>query len=228
MSETGTPVRTNRRCWQEGKFPHFKGTNWSFSYTFNNELFRKWINGDGKEKKQEKGKLPDFDPDDPYATNPETGEFWTEEDRAAKRKEYQDRQHAKVDTDDEGYIFTEIPWSLTINYSVRYGESNVFDYEKMNYKMKFTHNLSFSASLGLGKVWRASTSTSFDFTAKRFSSAAINITRDLHCWTMTASIVPFGLNKAYTFHIGVNASMLSDLKYDKTSAESTNPTVNWW
>jgi hypothetical protein len=98
----------------------------------------------------------------------------------------------------------------------------------MNYKMKFTHNLSFSASLGLGKGWRASTSTSFDFTTKRFSSAAINITRDLHCWTMTASIVPFGLNKAYTFHIGVNASMLSDLKYDKTSAESTNPTVNWW
>ena len=77
LSETGTPVRTNRRCWQVGKFPHFKGTNWSFSYTFNNELFRKWINGDGKEKKQEKGKLPDFDPDDPYATNPETGEFWT-------------------------------------------------------------------------------------------------------------------------------------------------------
>ena len=228
LSETGTPVRTNRRCWQVGKFPHFKGTNWSFSYTFNNELFRKWINGDGKEKKQEKGKLPDFDPDDPYATNPETGEFWTEEDKAAKRKEYQDRQHAKVDTDDEGYIFTEIPWSLTINYSVRYGESNIFDYEKMNYKMKFTHNLSFSASLGLGKGWRASTSTSFDFTAKRFSSAAINITRDLHCWTMTASIVPFGLNKSYTFHIGVNASMLSDLKYDKTSAESTNPTVNWW
>ena len=228
LSETGTPVRTNRRCWQEGKFLHFKGTNWSFSYTFNNELFKKWINGDGKDKKQDAGKLPDFDPDDPYATNPETGEFWSEEDRAIKRKELKDRQHVKVDADDDGYIFAEIPWSLTVNYSVRYGESNIFDYDKMNYKMKFTHNLSFSATLGLGKGWRASTSTSYDFTAKRFSSAAINITRDLHCWTMTASVVPFGVNKSYTFHIGVNASMLADLKYDKTSAESTNPTVNWW
>jgi len=98
----------------------------------------------------------------------------------------------------------------------------------MNYKMKFTHNLSFSATLGLGKGWRASTSTSYDFTAKKFSSATINITRDLHCWTMTASITPFGPYKNYSFHIGVNAAMLADLKYDKTSAESTNPTVNWW
>ena len=227
LNANGTPVRTNRRCWQEGKFLHFKGTGMSFSYTFNNDLFKKWFNGEGKEDKKKDG-LPDFDPDDPYATNPETGEFWSEEDRAAKRKENLDKQHEKVDVDDEGYIFAEIPWSLTVNYSVRYGESNEFDYEKMNYKMKFTHNLSFNMSLGLGKGWRASTATSYDFAAKKFSSMTINITRDLHCWTMTASVVPFGVYKSYTFHIGVNASMLADLKYDKTSAESTNPTVNWW
>ena len=228
LSSTGTPVRTNRRCWQEGKFLHFKGTSTSFSYTFNNDTFKKWFGNDGKDKKNPSG-LPDFDPDDPYATNPETGEFWSEEDRAIKRKEYQDRAHSRDDDKgDEGFIFAEIPWSLTVNYSIRYGESNEFDYQKMNYKMKFTHNLSLSATLGLGKGWRASTSTSFDFTAKKFTAATINITRDLHCWTMTASVVPFGPYKSYTFHIGVNASMLSDLKYDKTSAESTNPTVNWW
>jgi len=226
LSATGTPVRTNRRCWQEGKFLHFKGTSTSFSYTFNNETFRKWF-GIGEEKKKAKGSLPDFDPDDPYAMNPETGEYWTEEEREIKRKEYKAEAHKKEDAED-GWVFTEIPWSLTINYSIRYGESNIFDYEKMNYKMKFTHNLSFSATLGLGKGWRASTSTSYDFTAKKFSSATINITRDLHCWTMTASITPFGPYKNYSFHIGVNAAMLADLKYDKTSAESTNPTVNWW
>lgn len=227
LSASGTPVRTNRRCWQEGKFLHFKGTSTSFSYTFNNDTFKKWFGSEGKDKKDGTG-MPDFDPDDPYATNPETGEFWTEEERAAKRAEYKKRSHDREDKDDDGYIFAEIPWSLTVNYSIRYGESNEFDYQKMNYKMKFTHNLSLSATLGLGKGWRASTSTSFDFSAKKFSAATINITRDLHCWTMTASVVPFGPYKSYTFHIGVNASMLHDLKYDKTSAESTNPTTNWW
>ena len=228
LSSTGTPVRTNRRCWQEGKFLHFKGTGTSFSYTFNNEVFRKWFGMAENKKKKDENALPDFDPDDPYAMNPETGEYWTEEDRAAKRQENKEKAHKKEDANDEGFIFAEIPWSVTLNYSIRYGESNVFDYEKMNYKMRFTHNLSMSASLGLGRGWKASTSLTYDFTTKKLSAAAINITRDLHCWTMTASIVPFGPYKTYTFHIGVNASMLSDLKYDKTSAESTNPTVNWW
>ena len=45
---------------------------------------------------------------------------------------------------------------------------------------------------------------------------------------MSASFVPFGPFKSYTFHIGVNASMLSDLKYDKSSNNSTNGRVNWW
>lgn len=226
LSATGTPVRTNRRCWQEGKFLHFKGTSMNFSYTFNNDTFKKWFGRESKKKETEG--LPDFDPDDPYATNPDTGEFWTEQERDAKRKENMNKAHAKDDVSDEGYIFADIPWSLSVNYSIRYGESNQFDYDKMNYKMRFTHNLSFSATLGLGKGWRASTSTSYDFAAKRFSSATINITRDLHCWSMSASVVPFGPYKSYSFHIGVNASMLSDLKYDKNSTETTNPSVNWW
>lgn len=229
LSPTGTPVRTNTRCWQEGKFLHFKGTGTSFSYTFNNQTFKKWF---GKlEEKKEAGKnggLPDFDPDDAYAINPETGEVWSEQDRAAKRAEIQAKANEHSSADESGYVLTEIPWSLSVTYTLRYGESNEFDYEKMNYKMRFTHNLNLSASLGLGKGWRASTSTSYDFRAKKFSTMTINITRDLHCWSMSASVVPFGPWKSYTFHIGVNAGILSDLKYDTNSNSSSNPHVDWW
>lgn len=228
LNEAGNPVRTNRRCWQEGKFLHFKGTSTSFSYTFNNETFKRWFGKLDEKKKDAAGGLPDFDPDDAYAMNPETGEVWSQEERDAKRAELQERSHTKEDAGADGYILTEIPWSLSISYTLRYGESNIFDYEKMNYKMQFTHNLSFSASLGLGRGWRASTSTSYDFKAKKFSTMAINITRDLHCWSMSANVVPFGPWKSYTFHIGVNAGMLSDLKYDKSSSAATNRHTDWW
>jgi hypothetical protein len=73
-----------------------------------------------------------------------------------------------------------------------------------------------------------SASTTFDFKRKRFNTATFNVSRDLHCWNMSASFVPFGPNKSYTFHIGVNASMLADLKYDKSSYDSTNRRVDWW
>ena len=115
-----------------------------------------------------------------------------------------------------------------MSYSLRYGNSSTFDYEKMYPKMEFTHNLSLNGSLNFGQGWKVSATTSYDFKAKQFTYTNFNVTRDLHCWTMTASFVPFGPYKSYTFHIGVNASMLADLKYDKSSAESTNKKVTWW
>lgn len=207
LTASGTPVRINKFYWSNGRFPHFKGTSTSFSYTFNNDTFRKWF---GKKTKND------------TSDNTEQGDG-TEEQPADSRKKQQ--SHDEVEN---GYVKAEIPWSLSINYTVRYGESNVFDYKKMYYKMQWTHNLSFQGSIGFGKGWKVTATTSYDFKAKQFSYTNFNITRDLHCWSMTASVVPFGPYKSYTFHIGVNASMLADLKYDKSSAESTNKRVDWW
>lgn len=207
LTPSGTPVRINKFYWSNGRFPHFKGTSTSFSYTFNNDTFRKWF---GKKTKED---------------NPENKEQSTSEQDTQPQKKKQKKQTDEVEN---GYVKTDIPWSLSINYTVRYGESSVFDYEKMYYKMQWTHNLSFQGSIGFGKGWKVTATTSYDFKAKKLSYTNFNVTRDLHCWTMTASFVPFGPYKSYTFHIGVNASMLADLKYDKSSAESTNKRVDWW
>ncbi|MFT3753437.1 MAG: hypothetical protein QM800_11390 [Paludibacter sp.] len=126
-----------------------------------------------------------------------------------------------------GYEKVTIPWSISINYSIRYGNTSEIDYERAEYKMAFTHNLSFSGNLSLTNNWKFSTSTSYDFKAKSFTYTNLNITRSLHCWQMTASVVPFGVYKSYNFRIGVNASMLADLKYDKQSGYGTT-NVTWY
>ncbi|MCM1034055.1 MAG: LPS-assembly protein LptD [Paludibacter sp.] len=210
LTASGTPKRINKFYWSNGRFPHFKGTSTSFSYTFNNDTFRKWFGKKTKEETDPDNPDTDFDPTRP-----------TEEENRRPTKN-------KNDEVEDGYIKTEIPWSLSINYTVRYGEGNEFDYKKMYYKMVWTHNLSFSGSIGFGNGWKVSATTSYDFKAKQFTYTNFNVTRDLHCWSMSASFVPFGPYKSYTFHIGVNASMLADLKYDKSSAESTNQRVSWW
>lgn len=216
LNPLGTPVRTNKQYWHNGRFPHFLGTSTSLSYTFNNQTFRKWFDKDKKKKdnKTDEQNMDDITVgDDGLATN----------GKLNNHKKGNNKEEI-----DDGYVKTDIPWSLSISYSIRYGAGNEFDYDKMYYKMVFTHNLSLSGSLGLGKGWKVSASTSYDFRANRFASANFNVSRDLHCWNMTASFVPFGPYKSYTFHIGVNASMLSDLKYDKSSTQSTNARVNWW
>jgi len=134
----------------------------------------------------------------------------------------------KEETVEDGYVRTEFPWSFSINYSLAYGSGPEFDYAKMYYKMIFTHSLSMNGSIGLGKGWKVSASMSYDFDYHQVTSCTFNVSRDLHCWSMSASINPIGPFKSYTFHIGVNASILSDLKYDKSSTSATNETIHWW
>ena len=215
---SGNHVRCNELYWNHGKFPRFLGTSTSFSYTFNNDVVKKWFDKDSRAKEQGQEEDTVAEP----TIDPLTGEII--EPEQPKKKKSRDEDKAT----DDGYLFAKIPWSLSVSYSLRYGASTEWNEEKNYYKMEFRHNLSFSASIGLGSGWKASTSLSYDVNAKKMSYTSINVSRDLHCWSMSASFVPFGPYKSYTFHIGVNASMLADLKYDKSSSDATGKRIDWW
>ena len=212
---SGAHVRCNEMYWNHGRFPHFLGTSTSFSYTFNNEVVRKWF-----EKKDKGGTTTEEDP------TAEEDEMELEDPMQNERNKRNTKQTDEVSND--GYLFAKIPWSLSVSYSLRYMPGTEWNEKKNYYKMEFRHNLSFSASLGLGSGWKASTTLSYDVNAKKMAYTSINVSRDLHCWSMSASFVPFGPYKSYTFHIGVNASMLADLKYDKSSTDATGKKIDWW
>ena len=217
---SGQHVRCNELYWNHGRFPHFLGTSTSFSYTFNNDVVKRWFNKEGTKKNDQEQEEDIAEP----TVDPMTGEIIPQkEDHSTKKKKKKDDEAT-----DDGYLFAKIPWSLSVSYNLRYGASNEWDEKRNYYKMEFRHNLSFSASIGLGSGWKASTSLSYDVNAKKMSYTSINVSRDLHCWSMSASFVPFGPYKSYTFHIGVNASMLADLKYDKSSADATGKRIDWW
>ena len=217
---SGAHVRSGELYWNHGRFPHFLGTSTSFSYTFNNEVVKKWFD---KSKKDEE-----------EIENPEDMdvEQWEDEmiEQTERNKHNKRNRTQETEVTDDGYLFAKIPWSLSVSYNLRYTAAGGGQWnEKKNVpKMEFRHNLSFSASLGLGSGWKASTSLSYDVNAKKLAYTSINVSRDLHCWSMNASFVPFGPYKSYTFHIGVNASMLADLKYDKTSSDGSGKRVDWW
>ena len=222
LNALGRPVQTNKQYWHHGKFPRWSGTNFSLSYTFNTEVFRKWF------KKDKKNDSKPADTDN-HSENVNMEDMTMNDDGTMSNAKLNRSEEGRKTKSQAGYIKTEIPWSLTASYTLRYAEDKAhFDYEHMVYPFKLSHNISLSGSIGFGHGWKISTSTSFDITNKKWSYTNFNVSRDLHCWNMTASFVPFGPYKSYTFHIGVNASMLKDLKYDKTSTDSTNKTVSWW
>lgn len=215
LNSSGTAVRVNKLRWEYGLFPAFMGTSTSYSYTFNNDTFKKLF-GKGTDKKEDKkpagaaeGTTPDEKPTEGATT----------EDMMKPKTE-------KAEKTADGYEKVELPWSLTLNYSVSYGRDG-FNTTKMEYDMAFTHNLSMSGNISLTKNWKINFNPSFDINTMKFTYLSMSVNRSLHCWSMSANIVPFGAYKSYSFHIGVNSSMLADLKYDKQSEYGHN-NINWY
>jgi len=213
LSPSGSPVRVNKTRLQAGKgWARLSSTGTSFSYTFNNDTF--------KRKKDNSSKTAGDNPnseenDDMTATENES--------EMANRRRKNNNNTSESDAD--GYEKWEIPWNLTFNYSINYGYGT-FNKEKMEYNSKITQNLSLNGSIRPTKNWNFNFSASYNFETKKLAYMNCSISRDLHCFTMTASFVPVGPYKSYNFHIGVKSSMLKDLKYDKRS--STSNGITWY
>ncbi len=214
LSPSGNPVRVNKTRWQAHKgWVKLVSTGTSFSYTFNNDTFK-------RKKKGGSGNSSDKDEDADESTD---GETFAE--KAARRRRGSANADEDSGTDADGYEKWECPWSLTLNYSVNYGRGE-FDYKKMDYRGKFTQNLSLSANIRPTKNWNFSVSASYDFERKKIAYMNCSVSRDLHCFTMSCSFIPVGPYKSYNFHIAVKSSLLKDLKYDQRS--STNNAVQWY
>lgn len=213
LNKYGNPVRINKLRWNNGGFPRFLGTSTSASYTLSNDTFEKLFN----KKENTKSKKSDN-----VEENQEDTEYNAQNtDLRRSNKPEQEEKSA------DGYVKFNIPWRISANYSIRYGNTSEFDKQRMEYKMEFIHNLSLSGNIDLTTNWRINATTSYDFKAKELTYTNVNVTRNLHCWNMSASIVPFGPYKSYNFHIGVNSSMLADLKYDKQSNSGSN-NISWY
>ena len=208
LKQAGNPVRVNIPRWKAGKgIGRLSSTGTSFSYTLSNETFKRRRkdsdkNGNEDEKGQKSGAMHQRDVED--AQNQNDGD---------------------IALDRDGYAKWEFPWSLTLNYSISYGYGT-FNKEKMEYNGRINQNLSLSGNVRPTKNWSFSFSASYNFETHKLAYMNCNISRNLHCFTMRASFVPVGPYKSYNFHIGVNASMLSDLKYEKRS--SLRNGVTWY
>ncbi|MBR1877425.1 MAG: LPS-assembly protein LptD [Paludibacteraceae bacterium] len=225
LNALGNPVRTNKQYWHNGRFPHWSGLRWNFSYTISNQTIKKWKEkAEGRRKPSGVSDQPSED--DSGGANTEN--MVRNEDGTMSNGKLNSGKNSTTEELDDGYVRTEIPWSISLSYSLAYAPGSTFDYDRMYYKMQFTNNLSLNGNIGLGKGWKVSASMTYDFNYMRVTSCTFNVSRDLHCWNMSASINPIGPFKSYTFHIGVNASILSDLKYDTNSNQRTNARVNWW
>ena len=207
--------------WSQGRFGRFQGMSQNLSYTFNNETFKKWF-GWGKSNSEDVEAVDEED-----AMN-DVGDTNIDPERKKAEQAGQKKGAEKAEVDEDGYLKFKMPWSFTVSYGVTMSENTQAQIrvKKMRYPYKLTHTLNFSGNLRISDGWNLTFSSGYDFNYHQLSMTTASISRDLHCFSMSASVVlsPY---TSYNFTFSANASELADvLKWKKQSSYSSN--LEWY
>jgi len=108
------------------------------------------------------------------------------------------------------YIDFNIPWNLTMAYSINLSKSPTKTINKDT--LVFSQTLMMSGDFNLTKNFKIAFSSGYDFIYKQLTFTSIDIYRDLHCWEMRINAIPFGPRKSYSFTLNVKSAILQDLK----------------
>lgn len=213
--------------WHYGRFGRFQGLSQNFSYTLNPETLKKLF-GKGDDKNKDKDKSDD---DDDGIVNGETNA----DPVMMKGQRAAEKNGARAETDEDGYMRYSMPWSLTFSYGISMREDTRSESFKPysdadtgtgRYGYKWAQTLNFSGNVQLSKGWNISFSSGYDFDFSKLTTTTASLSRDLHCFSMSCSVVlaPY---TSYNFSFRCNAATLTDaLKYDKRSGYSNN--VKWY
>ena len=221
FNEAGKVVVGNRTEYSYGRFGRFQGMSQNWSYTFSNNTLTDWKNkwngwfhsGSGKDEE-----------DDEFNENPNADRYAREAPSAPGKN----KNNNKATVDEDGYLDYSLPWSFSISYGITMRENTQaqIDVRRMRYPWKFSHSMNMSGNVKLTNKWNINFSSGWDFTYHDFTTTTMSVTRDLHCFNMSCSVVlkPY---TSYNFTVKANSSMLSDLlKVKKRSGY--NSYVNWY
>ena len=134
----------------------------------------------------------------------------------------------KAQADPDGYQVFKMPWSLSLSYSfnIREDRTKPINRYSMRYPYTYTHNINANGNIKISNNWSLSFNSGYDFQAKEITQTSCTISRDLHCFNLSASLSPFGRWKYYNVTIRANASILQDLKYEQRSQTQSN--IQWY
>ena len=112
------------------------------------------------------------------------------------------------------FFRSKLPWDMTFAYSLTYGNDKR--------QSEITGNsIMISANATLTPKWKAGISTGYDFVQNGVTFTQLRFERDLLSWRMDFNWTPFGTNANWGFFIGIKSGILSDLKFDKRSTNTT-------
>lgn len=208
--------------WSRGRFGRFQGTAQNITYSISNETFRKLFG------KKHRTTTSDDELDEELDEEEETDPTMQNVDPDRKKGKTGANQESNGDVDEDGYLKFSLPWSINIGYGVTIRENTQgrFNDKRMRYPYKLSHTLNISGNIRISEGWNINFSSGYDFNMHKLSMTTASLSRDLHCFQMSCSMVisPY---TSYNFTFACKAGTLADaLKWKKQSSYSSN--IDWY
>jgi hypothetical protein len=228
FDKNGNVIVGDHTEWSQGRFGRFQGMSQNLSYTFNNQTLKKLLGLRDKVSGRFSSKSArDDDEEDEYEDD-EADPNMQNVDPERRKSMNSAKKDNSAETDADGYLKFEMPWSLTVSYGVNMREntSAAINPNRMRYPYKFTQTLNFSGNIRIAEGWNINFSSGYDFNYKKLSMTTVSLARDLHCFSMSCSMVisPY---TSFNFLFAAKASTLADaLRWKKQSSYSSN--IEWY
>jgi len=179
--------RINRILWDPThlKFGRITGGNLAFSTSFRSKP------KDGKDDATRKI------PNDPFMTPDE-----------------QQRQLQFVRSNPAEFTDFNIPWNLTLSYSLSFTRLLKTDFS--GFTTQTNSNLNFNGDFSLTDKWKLGGTGYYDVTTGTINQLSMFITREMHCWQMAINVTPIGLYRSFNITINPKSGILRDLKINRS------------
>ena len=178
--------------------------NTNISYSISSDMF-------GKKKDEE-----EEEEEDPFDYVAQSG--GREDDLFGRADSFTDnpiRDQDKGEDVENPVYGTKIPWNFRLAYSASY--VNTARQSEFS-----SHSLMFSGDIEIAPRWKVGGSSGYDFKNQGFTLTQLRFQRDLKSFSMRFNWTPFGQYKRWYFFIGIDSSILKDLKWENRSQPIRN------
>ena len=132
---------------------------------------------------------------------------------ATTKKEFPDTEAGRklkqhFEENKSQYVDFDVPWTLQLGYNINYTRVNL---TQENYVQSITAN----GDVRLLPSLKVNFSTGYDITQKEFTQTSLSFVKNLHCWELVGSWIPFGRFTSYEVTFRAKASALQGLQLNQ-------------
>jgi len=124
------------------------------------------------------------------------------------------RQQEYVRSNPAEFADFNVPWSLTVAYSLSFTQQRKADYS--GFKTTTFSSLNLNGDFNLSPKWKMGGSMYYDLTTRKLQNLTMFLSRELHCWQLSINVVPVGLYRSFNISINPKSAILRDLKVNRT------------